>query len=86
MRYLKGTENYGLLYNRGNRDLKITEYNDSDFAGDINDRKNTSGEIFFMGGLPINWNSVKQRVVALLTCEAEYIVVSLAACQSLWIS
>ena len=39
-----------------------------------------------MGGLPITWNSVKQRVVALSTCEAEYIVVSSATCQSLWIS
>ena len=86
LRYLKGTVNYGLLYNRGDKDMTITGYSDSDFAEDINDRKSTSGQIFFMGGLPITWNSVKQHVVALLTCEAEYIVVSLAACQSLWIS
>ena len=67
--------------------MKITGYSDSDFAEDINDRKSiTSGQIFFMGGLPITWNLVKQRVVALLTCEAEYIEVSSAACQSLWIS
>ena len=38
-----------------------------------------------MGGLPITWNSVKQCVVALWTCKAEYIAVSSAACQSLWI-
>ena len=86
LRYLKGTVNYDLLYNRGDRDTKITGYSDSDFAGDINDRKSTSGQIFFMGGLPITWNSVKQRVVALSMCEVEYIAVSLAACQSLWIS
>ena len=30
MRYLKGTENYELLYNKGNRDLKIIGYSDSD--------------------------------------------------------
>ena len=41
--YLKGTENYRLLYNRGNKDLKIIGYSDSEFAGDINDRKSTSG-------------------------------------------
>ena len=86
LRYLKGTVNYGLLYNRGDRDMKITGYSDSDFVGDINDRKSTSGQIFFMGGLPITWNSVKQRVVALSTCEAKYITVSSAAHQSLWIS
>ena len=39
-----------------------------------------------MGGLPITWNSVKQCVVALSTCEAKYIAASSAACQSPWIS
>ena len=85
LRYLKGTMNFGLMYNRGDRDLTITGYSDSEFSGDINNRKSTSGQIFFMGGLPITWNSVKQRVVALSTCDAEYIVVSSAACQSFWI-
>ena len=74
LRYLKGNVNYDILYNRGNRDLKITEYSDSDFARDINDRKSTSGQIFFMGGLPITWNSVKQCVVALSTCESRRIL------------
>ena len=85
MRYLKGTVNFGLMYNRGDRDLTITGYSDSDFARDINDKKSTSCQIFFMGGLPITWNSVKQRVVALSTCEAEYIAISSETCQSLWI-
>ena len=85
MRYLKGTVNFGLMYNRGDRDLTITRYSDSDFAGDINDKKSTSGQIFFMGGLLITWNSVKQRVVALSTCEAEHIAISSETCQSLWI-
>ena len=86
MRYLKGNVNFGILYKKGDRDMKITGYTDSDFVGDINDRKSTSGQIFFLGGLPITSNSVKQRVVALSTCEAEYIAVSSATCQGLWIS
>ena len=86
LRYLNGTVNFGILYKRGEKVMKITGYSDSDFAGDINDRKSTSGLIFFMGGLPITWNSMKQRVVALSTCEAEYIAISSAAYQSLWIS
>ena len=83
LRYLKGTENFGLLYNIRNRDLKISGYSDSDFARDINDRKSTSEQIFLLGGLPITWNTVKQRVMVLSTCEAEYITASSAACQSL---
>ena len=86
LRYLKGTVNFGVLYKKGDRNMKITGFSDSDFAGDINDRKSTSGQIFFLGGLPITWNSVKQRVVALSTCEAEYIAASSATCQGLWIS
>ena len=76
LRYLKGTMNFGILYKRGDKDMKITGYSDSDFAGDINDMKSTLGQILFMGGLPFTWNSVKQRVVALSTCEAEFIAVS----------
>ena len=76
LRYLKGIVNFSILYKRGDRDMKITGYSNSDFAGDINDRKSTSGQIFFLGGLPITWNSVKQPVVALSACEAEYIAVS----------
>ena len=51
LRYLKGTVNFGILCKRGDKDMKITGYSDSDFFGDINDRKSTSGQIFFMGGL-----------------------------------
>ena len=86
LRYLKGTVNFGILYKRGDRDMKITGYSDSDYVGYINDRKSISGQIFFLGGLPITWNLVKQRVVAQSTCEAEYIAVSSATCQGLWIS
>ena len=86
LRYLKGTVNFGVSYKKGDRSMKVTGFSDSDFSGDINDRKSTSGQIFFLGGLPITWNSVKQRVVALSTCEAEYTAASSATCQGLWIS
>ena len=49
------------------------------------DRRSTSEYLFkFLGG-PISWCSKKQHVVALSTCEAEYIVDTLTACQALWI-
>ena len=40
-------------------------YSDSDFAGDISDRKSTSGQIFFLGGLPM---LIVTMIVALLLC------------------
>ncbi|CAN6371938.1 unnamed protein product [Urochloa humidicola] len=34
---------------------------------------------------PISWQSLKQKVVALSTCEAEYIAAVTACCQGVWL-
>ena len=60
-------------------------YSDSDWCGDKDDRKSTTGYVFKFGTSPISWCSKKQSIVALSTCEAEYIVVAMAACQALWL-
>ena len=70
-RYLKGTIDFGIVYVKGVKNLNVIGYSDSDFAGDVEDRKSTSGQVFFLGGLPITCNSLKQKVVALSSCEAE---------------
>jgi hypothetical protein len=55
-------------------------------AGDIDTRKSTSGVLFFLGQNAISLQSQKQRIVALSSCEAEYIVAAKAACQVVWLS
>jgi hypothetical protein len=55
-------------------------------AGDVDDRKSTSGSVFLLGSNLVTWVSQKQRVVALSSCEAEYIVSANAACQGIWLS
>jgi hypothetical protein len=60
-------------------------YSDSDLAGDVNDRKSTGGVIYFLGDGPISWQSCKQKVVALSSCEAEYIAAATATCQGVWL-
>lgn len=50
------------------------------------DRKSTSGYIFMLGDAPISWCSKKQEVVALSSCEAEYISAAFGASQALWLS
>jgi len=73
LQYLKDTKNYKIKYDgTGN----IVGYTDSDFAGDVTDRKSTSGNIILMGNNPISWTSKKQSVVATSTAEAEYISAS----------
>jgi hypothetical protein len=54
-------------------------------AGDVDDRKSTSGVAYFFGKSPVSWLSQKQKVVALSSCEAEYIAAATAACQGVWL-
>ena len=63
----------------------IQGFSDSDFAGDSYDWKSTSGQVFFIGNSAITWNTVKQSVVVLSSCEAEYTAASAASCQGIWI-
>jgi hypothetical protein len=87
LRYLKGTMGYGCRYERG-ADLKpmLIGYSDSDFAGDVEDRKSTTGVGYFVGSSLVTWASQKQRIVALSSCEAEYVAAAAAACQGIWLS
>jgi len=86
LRYVRGTLNYGFSYTDGMQLSAIIGYSDSDLAGDVDDRKSTSGMVFFLDKNIITWTSQKQKVVALSSCEAEYMAASTAACQAVWLS
>nr|KYP57482.1 Retrovirus-related Pol polyprotein from transposon TNT 1-94 [Cajanus cajan] len=83
LRYLKGTENYGILYKRGGIE-ELQAYTDSDYAGDLEDRKSTSGYVFIMSGGSVAWSSRKQPIVTISTTEAEFIAAAGCACQAVW--
>ena len=55
---------------------------DSDCVGSIDDRKNTSGYVFYMGSGAISWASKKHPIVALSTIEEEYVAATAATCQA----
>jgi hypothetical protein len=60
--HVAGTINWGLHFHPGKKNGSAPElqgYSDSDLAGDINDRKSTSGLIFFLAGGPVAWQSTK---------------------------
>lgn len=57
-------------------------YTDSSWYSDDEDRKSIIGYVFMLGGAPIAWSSRKKLVVALSSCEVEYIIDSLCACQA----
>ena len=85
LRYLKGTMNYGLLYTKVGSSFDCVGYSDSDWAGDLNDRKSTSGFVFIMSGAPVSWSTKKQSCIALSTAEAEYVALSRAVQEALWL-
>ena len=83
LRYLKGTVEHGITFMKDEK-FQIQLFSDSDFAGDQEDRKSTSGALILMNGGPVLWNSKKQSCVAKSTAEAEYIALSSLASEAIW--
>ena len=72
----------GLFYSKP-EGYKLVGYSDNDWCGDIDDRKSTSGYVFFMGNTTFTWLSKKQPIVTLSTCEAEYVAASWCVCHAI---
>ena len=84
LRYLKGTTDFGLYYSVSN-DYKLVGYSDSDWAGDSDDRKSTTGFVFFLRDTAFTWISKKQPIVTLSTCEAEYVAAITCVSHGIWL-
>jgi hypothetical protein len=56
--YLQSTKGLMLTYRRSDS-LHIEGNSDSDFVGDVDDRKSTSGYVFTLAGGAISWKSSK---------------------------
>lgn len=84
LRYLKKTKDLKLVF-KSNRDPVLVTFCDSDWASDINSRKSITGFLIKIFGNSVIWGSRKQNCVALSTCEAEYIALSTAISETLWV-
>ncbi|OMO69396.1 Integrase, catalytic core [Corchorus capsularis] len=84
LRYIKGTLDFGLFYSTSN-DFRLRGFSDSDWGGDIDDRKSTTGFVFYMGDTAFTWSSKKQPIVTLSTCEVEYVALSSCVTQAIWL-
>ncbi|GKA06988.1 putative ribonuclease H-like domain-containing protein [Tanacetum coccineum] len=71
-KYLKGQPKLGLWYPRDSP-FELEAYTDSDYAGNHNDRKSTTGGCQFLGRRLISWQCKKQTIVATSSTEAEYV-------------
>ncbi|XP_056846924.1 secreted RxLR effector protein 161-like [Raphanus sativus] len=84
LRYLRGTQGYGLMFKRG-ESQKLVGFSDSSHNTDPDDGRSTTGHLFCLGDTPVSWCSQKQDVVALSSCEAEYMAATEAAKQAIWL-
>jgi hypothetical protein len=83
IRYVNATVNCGIYFS-WKTNLMLAGYFDADWAGNADDRKNTSGGCFYVGTNLVAWMSRKQSSISLSTIEAEYIATGSCCTQLLW--
>ena len=85
-RYLSGTRNLGLTLGgtHGVEDLDLWLHCDASWADDPKTQGTIAGHIIYMGDSPIKWQSKQQTIVTLSTTEAEFINMSTAGRDMVW--
>ena len=81
-RYIQGTRTHEFqtaIYDG------LQGFSDADWAGDTMSRRSTSGYAFMMSGGCNSWKSKKQRTVALSSTVAEYMALSEATQEAIWL-
>ena len=84
LRYMRGTEKKKLCYKKQG-EFVLKGYCDSDYGGNHDNRRSTTGFVFTAGGNTISWKSRLQKVVALSTTEAEYMALTEAVKEAIWL-
>uniref|UniRef100_A0A3Q7EAS5 Reverse transcriptase Ty1/copia-type domain-containing protein n=1 Tax=Solanum lycopersicum TaxID=4081 RepID=A0A3Q7EAS5_SOLLC len=79
-----GTSDVGLIY-EGDTQFLVTGYSDSDYAGDVDTRRSMTGYVFTLGGSVVSWKATLQPTVTLSTTEAEYMALTEAAKEGIWL-
>jgi hypothetical protein len=83
LRYLKGTIDHGLWYTKG--PLTLQAFCDSDWAGNPDDRRSTTGIGVALGSSLISWTVKKQSVVARSSTEVEYHAMAIVTTDLFWL-
>jgi hypothetical protein len=84
-RYLKGTPNLGLRYGRSAAGTTLEVFVDADHAACQTSRTSVTGFVNILYGGSISWSSTRQLSVAVSTTEAEYMAMSAATREVVWL-
>ncbi|MBW0517981.1 hypothetical protein O181_057696 [Austropuccinia psidii MF-1] len=82
--YMQKTRDMGVIISAHSNPKGVTCYVDANWGGEGN--QSTHGFIVMHGGNSIMWQSKQQVTVAASTAQAEYIALSFAAKEALWLS
>ena len=81
-RYLKGTKDLWLSF--GQSKIDLAGYADAD-GSMAEDRHAVSGYAFIVHGGAVSWSAKRQDIISLSTTESEYVAVTHAAKEALWL-
>ena len=86
LRYIKGTIGVGLVFEKNSTGKQeCIGYVTSDYAGDLDKRRSTTRYVFTLSQAPVSWRSILQSTVALSTTEAEYMAMTEAMKEAIWL-
>ena len=86
LRYIQKTLDVGLIFEKDDMvGQHVVGYCDSDYASDLDKRRSNTGYVFTFAKVPVSWKSTLQSTVALSTTEAEYIAITEAVKEAIWL-
>lgn len=78
------TIDVGLVFEQKNSQY-LVGYCDSDYAGDVDKWRSTTGYVFTIANAPVSWKSILLSTIALSTTEAEYMTITEAVKEEIWL-
>ncbi|XP_057310095.1 uncharacterized protein LOC130648091 [Hydractinia symbiolongicarpus] len=88
-RYIKNTVSYTFTFRKLNHEeFRLYAFCDADWASSLDNGRSITGYCISINpsGPPISWRSKKQASVALSTCEAEFMALSLTAQETAYLT
>ena len=86
LQYIQNTVDVGLVFEQDvGVGQHILGYYDSDYARDLDKRRSTTAYLVTLPRAPVSWKSTLHSTVALSTREAEYMIVTEAVKEAIWL-